>query len=67
MHGFSFELCALFIAIVVFCCEKMCNSGNLVVLAGSREPDDLGKCILWHIALCPCLQCYCKDNAWLQL
>ena len=43
LHGFSFELSALVVAIVVFHCEKMCNSSNLVALAGSRAPCDLGK------------------------
>ena len=34
LHGFSFDLSALVVAIVVFYCEKMCNSSNLVALAG---------------------------------
>ena len=44
MNGFSFEQSALVVAIIVLYCEKMCNSGNLVALAGSRAPCDLGKC-----------------------
>ena len=56
LHGFSHELSALVVvAVVVINCEKMCISSNLVVLAWPREPDDLGKCILLLIPLCPCL------------